>query len=126
MFSFIGSYVVWHFTKGFFSLAVHSKNFLWFLYHFFSIDILFSTLFSPWKREGEGYKKGFSIENFFEVFAVNTLMRIVGFFIRAATIVVGFLCMLASSVASIFLLLLWIGAPFLIPFVFISGLRMIL
>ncbi len=126
MFSFIGSYFLWHFTKGLFSLLLHIKNFLWFLYHFFSIKILLQTLFSPWKLEGEGYKRGFSIENFFETFIVNTLMRIVGFLIRISVIIVGFICIATASLASVPLVAIWIGAPILIPFVFISGLRMIL
>lgn len=118
--------MVWHFTKGLFSLLVHIKHFLWFLYHFFSIKILLKTLFSPWKLEGEGYKRGFSIENFFETFVVNTLMRIVGFCIRSVVIVCGCICMVGALVASIPLVVIYLGAPLLIPFVFISGLRMIL
>ena len=57
--------------------------------HFFSISTLLGTLFSPWKRLKEDYKKGLDIAEFFTSLAVNILMRILGAIMRSVVILVG-------------------------------------
>ena len=51
-------YIRWHYTRALAELFSNVKNFLYFLYNFFSIGTLTSTFFSPWLGLGEKYKKG--------------------------------------------------------------------
>ena len=60
----IFEYFKWHYGRGFTELITLSRNFTIFFGHFFSLKLLFSTLFSPWKRMGEEYALGFHIESF--------------------------------------------------------------
>jgi hypothetical protein len=119
------SYLGWHYTKGVKDYFHVAGNFLWFLYHFFSIPVLSKTLLSPWQRQGEAYRGGFDIGAFFETFIVNTIMRVVGFFVRGFVIVFGLLLILILFVLEIILFVTWIFLPAIIILLFVSGMRLL-
>lgn len=124
MLQFCFSYVLWHYTTAYRELYGVSKNFLWFLYHFFSIGVLGRTLFAPWQKLDEPYKKGFNIEAFFEVLILNTLMRLLGFFIRSFVIIIGSIVLICGSIVALATFAVWTLLPLIILFLFISGLRL--
>ncbi|HEY4512356.1 MAG TPA: hypothetical protein VJH63_01695 [Candidatus Paceibacterota bacterium] len=126
MLQFCFSYIFWHYTTAYRELYGVSKNFLWFFYHFFSIGVLARTLFSPWQKLDESYKKGFNIKAFFEVFILNTLMRILGFFIRSFVIVIGVAVLICVLVLELATFAIWTLLPLIIMFLFISGLRLLI
>jgi hypothetical protein len=126
MIGLVFSYFIWHYTTALKELFGLCRNFLWFVCHFFSINVLGKTLFSPWQRMDEPYKKGFSISAFFETFIVNTLMRIVGFFIRALVILAGIAVWLVVLALEIVFFAAWILMPAIIIILFVSGLRLLL
>lgn len=126
MIGLIFSYFTWHYSVALKELFGICKNFLWFVYHFFSIGVLGKTLFSPWQRMDEGYKKGFRIEAFFEVFIVNTIMRLLGFFVRGFVILIGCVVWLATLAMEIVVFVSWLFMPFIIVVLFISGLRLLI
>jgi hypothetical protein len=105
-------YLIWHYSGAFGDIFGLFGNFTWFLYNYFSIGLLFGTLFSPWKRLARdvyGPKP-----SFFSNLAVNLLMRISGFFVRLATIAIG----IFSIVALFFILLAVLMAWFFLPAIF--------
>lgn len=104
-------YLKWHYGRAFSDILVVWANFFWFTFHFFSIPLLIRTLFSPWKRLHEGYRKGFHPEDFFQALIVNTLMRIVGAIARLVLIVIGILILLMVTVIGVSFLLFWAIAP---------------
>ncbi len=120
------SYFAWHYTRGIADLFRVMGNFLWFLYHLFSIPVLAKTLFSPWRREGEAYKGGFHVEAFFETFVVNTIMRVVGFLVRGSVIIFGLGVLIIALVIAIAVLISWIVLPAAIAMLIISGLRLMI
>lgn len=104
-------YFVWHYSRAFVDLARVWMNIFLFLNDFFSIGLLLRTLFSPWQRMQEQRKKGVDIENFLAVLLVNTIMRLVGFFVRSAVIVVGVAVIACWCVLGIAGLFAWIFVP---------------
>ncbi len=126
MISLIGSYIIWHYTRAVYELTKNCKNGIWFLYHFFSIPILIRTLWYPWQRLGEGYKKGFNIGDMLGTFLLNTIMRLIGFIIRSVCIIIG-LCVLSFSVVVSFgLLIIWLLLPAIIVYALVGGSKLIL
>ncbi|MES2409443.1 MAG: hypothetical protein V4509_04060 [Patescibacteria group bacterium] len=126
MFRLILSYFIWHYTEAFKEIYILFRNFLEFIYHFFSIKVLSKTLFSPWRKLNETYKKGWSLNAFFETFVVNFIMRIVGFFVRLSIITAGIVCLLIMIVTEIFIFALWTVLPGIITLLFISSLKLLI
>ena len=120
--SFVLSYLTWHYGQAFTEIWNTTTNFIWALYHFFSVSLLFKTLFSPWRKMDVSYGKGISMDNFFGPLIVNTVMRLVGMLIRSIVIVMGL-----SSILIIFLLgcaaiILWPFLPLIIIFLLYKAL----
>lgn len=87
----LGEYLWWHYTSGAREMLRAWMNVHRFLFHFFSIPILFRTFFAPFHRIQERRRAGFNPEDFFETLVVNVLMRVVGAIVRTAFIIVGVL-----------------------------------
>jgi|SRR3989338_1194353 len=115
-------YLRWHYSEGCKDLFHNWQSFVSFVLYFFSIGFLFKTLFAPFGRLNEEYKKGFNPETFFETLVVNTLMRVVGFVLRTFVIVVGLVALLMVVVLGPVVFVLWTLAPLIILFLFIFGL----
>lgn len=126
MFRLILSYFIWHYTQAFKDIYDLFKDFTSFIYHFFSIKILSKTLFSPWRKLSESYKKGWSLNAFFETLVVNFIMRIVGFFIRLSIIVAGLICLVVTVIIELVTFVLWLFLPAIITLLFISSLRLLI
>jgi hypothetical protein len=81
------------------------------------------TLFSPWKRMSE--EKGRGIEGFFSSLIVNTIMRIIGFFMRSVLIIIGILSLVVVFILGIAALMVWIFAPVIILVTFVKGIALL-
>ena len=115
-------YLAWHYTyaiRDFFGIW---GNMIWFTYQYFSIPILFRTLFSPFKRLKEYSKGGLDIGSFFESLVVNIIMRLVGFILRSIIILIGLSALTFTIFLGIVFFFLWLVLPFLIIFLLITGL----
>lgn len=121
IFLLVPHYIVWHYTQAISNLFAIWGNLIWFLYNFFSIKLLFQTLLSPFERLTEESKGGLDIESFFSALIVNTLMRIVGFFVRSIVIIIGLLSILLLFLGGLFLFIIWLFIPFLILLFFVLG-----
>ena len=119
-------FVIWYYTAALFNFVKISRDFTWFLYHFFSIPILIPTLFSKWKRIGDVRTRKFDIADFFSVFIVNFIMRIVGFFIRSAVVVLGVISMILAIVVEVTLFVVWIFLPVIIVALFVMGMKLMI
>lgn len=109
------AYLKWHYTKGLQELFGVSRNFLWFVAHFFSFKLLLRTLFSPWRRMGESYGNMLSnFESFASAFVVNSMMRVVGFCSKIVVIAFGLVTYSVVFVFSLFILVIWLLAPIVV------------
>ncbi len=114
-------YLWWHYTLALRDLTVVSGNLLWFIYRFFSLPSLVKTLFSPWRRLGEGYRRGFNPQAFLETLVVNTLMRIVGVIFRLVMIAVGLMALVVAILVGILFFIFWFLLPPLILILATAG-----
>jgi len=120
MFSLIPDYFYWHYTYGGKDVRNFFKNIVWFLWNFFSIELLLKTLFVPWQRLQEQGRKG-DLRSYVEAFIITTLMRIIGAGMRIIFIVVGLLVIGVVSVIGIVVSLVWFFIPLILVGAFITG-----
>ena len=121
----LGEYLAWHYSIGVFEIARAWTNIHWFLYHYFSISILLKNLLAPFHRIREARVRGFDPQNLFEVFIINTLMRIVGAVIRMFVIVVGLVAQGVVFVLGALFVAFFLLAPVAVPASIITGIVLI-
>jgi len=115
-------YIIWHYTKALSGLFQIWGNFFWFLVRFFSMPTMVRTLFSPWKRiHEERGRASFNIGRFFSALVVNTIMRIIGFVFRILLLLSGVVSLALVLFILVATFILWILAPFILAFTFLSG-----
>lgn len=122
---FIG-YLKWHYCKALLTTFSFWKNILVFLFNFFSIKNLSGNFFTPWKRLADSYPKHFNLKNYFFIFLVNTIMRIVGMILRLIVILIGLACCAIYILAIPLSLLIWLTLPFIIIVLILYGLVLII
>lgn len=111
------SYLLWHYTAAWGDVLRLYRNFSWFLWNMFSIELLSKTLLSPWHRLHEGSDK--TTGGILGSIILNLILRCIGFFARAGTIIIGLVALFLFSLLSIIFLALWPFLPFL-AFAFIA------
>ncbi|MCX6739262.1 MAG: hypothetical protein NT098_04420 [Candidatus Parcubacteria bacterium] len=124
--SLIEHYITWHYGQAYSDIYHVWTNFIWFFFNFFSIKLLFSTLFSPWKRMGEEYPAGFDIGRAAQTWVVNILMRFVGAGVRLIVIAVGLSFALLAFLLGLVVLVVWTVMPIFFVALIISGFSLII
>lgn len=119
--AFLPYYFSWHYTKAYSHIYGIWKNFLRFTCDFFSIGLLFKTLFSKWERLGEEYRKGEGIEATAETAFINFIMRIVGIIVRLPVIILGMIAFVLVFSAGILFFVVWTLLPFIVVLFLIFG-----
>ncbi len=113
-------YLAWHYGRAYYDIKNIWFNFLFFIYHFFSIPMLLRTLFSPFERINDDYSPKTS---FFETFVFNTIMRFFGFVLRTFFIILGSACLLATLFLGVIFFVFWIFLPFFLFTTLIWGIK---
>jgi len=101
----------WYYTKGVKNVLLTWKNFILFSMEYFSIPLLFKTLFSPWKRDITKKPRGFDLKKTVEYITFNTISRAIGFFMRFFTILVGILFFVLVIFIGAIVFVLWLVLP---------------
>ncbi len=115
-FLFLPYYFKWHYSRGIIDLYHNLLRMLGFFLSWFSVGHLLKTFFAPWKRLGEDYHVGFHPEEFFSALLVNTLMRLLGMAVRLCVIGTGLVVYVFGIIASVAIMIVWIGMPVIIAF----------
>ena len=118
-------YFKWHYSQALVDIKNIWKNFLVFVYNFFSVPTLLFSLFSPWQRMQEGLPKGFGLEEAFGMIVVNTLMRLVGAFVRSIFIVIGTVSLVLCLCFGIIVYCFWIVLPVVVIYTFGQGMLLL-
>ncbi len=104
-------YLKWHFFDMPRAIFSAWRNFLVFNLQFFSVGLLFKTLFSPWRRYQSAYGRGFDIKRYFETFTFNMITRLIGAIIRIFLILIGLSVEVLLFLAGIVILITWLILP---------------
>lgn len=120
------SYLSWHYSRAWVGLWAIQRNLIWFIYHFFSLDVLSRTLFAPWRRLGEVYPERFSLSVYLSAFFINSLMRLIGLVARLSVIIFGYLVLFLTCLLGVFSFLVWLFLPFLLLIGFVLAIRLII
>jgi len=120
-FLILPGYFFWHYTLAFRDIWYLWMNAFFAVNRFFSIPLLLSTLWSPWKRVIETEGRKFDLEDWAERKVVNLMSRLVGAMVRIPVIIIGLLCMILVLALGIGLYIFWMIAPVGIAVIFLSG-----
>lgn len=85
------------------------------------MNLLLKTLFNPFKRIQEERKETFNLQKIAETFAVNLMMRLVGFVLRSFVLLFGLIVITFFTLGGIFVFLGWILFPFVIVILLLLG-----
>lgn len=69
----------------------------------------------------ESYEKGFDPEGFFSTLMVNTIMRLVGFVVRAVALAMGSVAVVFSVLIAVTIFIFWALFPIIVAFLFAIG-----
>ncbi len=118
---FLPYYIHWHYRRAVKGIADLTFNFIWFWWHFFSIGLMLKTLFSPWQRLHETKHKTLDLEEISSVFLINTVMRLVGFVVRATFVIIGLVLIILTALVGVCVLVMWLVLPITIIFFLVLG-----
>ncbi len=80
--------------------------------HFFSLPILLTTLFSPWKRlTNDEEVVGFNLERWFQQVSFNLISRGIGFFVRFFLFLFGLVALFLVFVGGLVGFIIWLAIP---------------
>lgn len=106
-------FLKWHYSEGF---TFYIKRWIFtlrFISHYFSLQLLLETLFSPWKRlETEDNLPGFSISRYFENLTFNLISRGIGAIVRTILFFAGLILLLIIFIGGGFGIIVWVVLPF--------------
>ena len=107
---FIVGLLQWWYGAGWARQLAYVRDHIIGVYDYFSIDLLISSWFSPFRQISAGKVQG-SLEVQWRAFVDRTISRFIGAFMRTALIVGGIIALMCFSVASIAAVVLWALLP---------------
>lgn len=119
-------YIIWHYSLALSDMIRIWKDFFVFIFNFFSIENLLSSLFSPWQRLQENYSEKFSLEGTIGTIVLNTTMRIVGAVVRLIFITIGIISLFLCFCLGVIAFCLWFLLPFILVFIALNGITLLL
>ena len=106
----IPEYLVWHYSKAIKLIVNIVSNFLWFVYHFFSVSVLSSTFFSPLHGVGKDFE---------------LVSRFLGLVIKTASLFSAYLIMGMVLCVGLCLIIVWIMLPVVVLMFIVYGFQLL-
>lgn len=114
-------FLAWHYSEG---LRFYANRYVYLLksvVHYFSLPILLTTLFAPWKRlVVTNTKVGFDLAVYFQNLSFNLVSRFMGAVVRIFLFVAGLLTLFLFFLFGSAGFIVWIILPFLSYGVFVK------
>lgn len=118
-------YLIWHFFDVPKSILNAWKNFLLFNLNYFSLSLLFKTLFSHWHKYQWYYGRGFDIKGYLEVFFSNSLSRVLGAVMRSILIIIGLMAEVFIIFLGLIVFLIWLVLPIILIYGLYFGIKVL-
>lgn len=115
-------YLSWHYTRAISHFLETFRNLLYFTFNFYSLRVLFNTLFHPFSALPKPAKINSNSEVEKEIWIVTFIMRLLGLIVRVVTIVVGLFAIFVTVIFWSIALAVWLGLPFIMIFFALSAL----
>ena len=112
---FLANILYWWYGGGLFRCIHIIKDRLVALADYFSINLLASTLFAPYRQISAGSVAG-SLSVQMQAFFDKLLSRFIGAIVRSFMIIIGIIAMILQSIIGSLILIMWLIVP-LLPFV---------
>jgi hypothetical protein len=122
VFLIVPHYISWHYTRGSKNLLIRYRDFIQFIWTFFSIGLLARTFFAPFERLAASKARGFDPQKMLEAFVTSLIMRLLGMVVRGFFITLGLASLGAFVVLGAIFFVVWIALPFLLVAMFVGGL----
>jgi hypothetical protein len=113
------AFVQWWYSAGWRDCASRIKTRLQNTYLTFSVPILFTTMFSPWKRIIS--YPGSSLQDRMRAVLDNLISRVIGFSVRLMALIAATVIMVVSAVLGVALLIIWPFLPIIGPIFTVVG-----
>jgi len=105
-------YIVWYYSDGINKYILVWRNFLDFIWFYFSINFLLKTLISPWHRDVSfSTWRGLHPVLFFQKLVNNLISRFMGMIVRIVTIILGIILAIIGVAVGFAGLILWLLSP---------------
>lgn len=91
------------------------------VYNYFSVPLLFRTLFDPWKKD-EIDTTNMALDDMIKVWFANLISRLVGAAVRTITIMVGILIIAGTFLSAVLFFAGFILAPIVVVYMIVNGL----
>ena len=101
------------------------RNFLLFNFNYFSIKVLFRTLFSYWHKYRWEAPRGWEPAKWLEAKASNFISRVLGAFVRICLLLFGIAIEAFIFAAGAFVFFFWLALPFILIVATIFGFKLI-
>jgi len=116
------NFFIWYYSQGLGDFLETWKDFLYFIWRYFSVTDLIATLFSPWKRDVVFRNwRGWRPLKSAEILIENFFSRFIGFLVRLSVIFLGLAIIFAALLTGIILLFIWVALPFLLLVIAATG-----
>ena len=105
------NFLWWHYTFG---INLYIQRWVLSLkqvVHYFSLPVLFTSIFAPWKRMSVQETVGFNIGRMFEDFTFNVISRWIGAVVRIFLIIFCLITLIGYSFFGLILLFIWVIFP---------------
>lgn len=109
---FLVGLLSWWYSDGWIDRIRMTRDRLISIADFFSVSLLISTLFSPY-RQISANSTAVSFGDHMRIFFDKLLSRIIGSVVRSLMIIIGLIVMLLQSIFGIVILLSWLIIPLL-------------
>lgn len=109
---FLANILHWWYGNGWLGCIQKIKNRLGSMVDFFSINLLISTLFAPYRQISAGAVAG-SLNVQVRAFFDNLLSRIIGAIVRSCLIIFGLIVITLQTMLGVIVVISWLVIPFL-------------
>jgi hypothetical protein len=95
------------------------------LTHYFSIPLLLTSLFAPWRKDATSLQNA-PANAWGQIILNNAVSRFIGFIVRGFTILLGLVSLFVWNVGAIIFFICWYCLPFFLIASILYGVRLIL